>query len=81
MQANQEAWKLESRQDIRLFGEKLPDNGCHDNHPNTHNNHNDCHDDKERIRRIEVNGRGSALQTSLTEASWITGNWQQVRLV
>ena len=32
----------------------------------------------ERIRRIEVNGRGSALQTSLTEASWITGNWQQV---
>jgi len=31
----------------------------------------------ERIRRIEVNGRGSALQTSLTEASWITGNWQQ----
>ena len=50
MQANQEAWKLESRQDIRLFGAKLPDNDCHDNHPNTHNNHH-CLDDEWKIEK------------------------------
>ena len=35
----------------------------------------------ERLRRIEVNERESALQTGLTEAGWITGNWQQVGLI
>ena len=50
MQANQEAWKLESRQDIRLFGAKLPDNDCHDNHPNTHNNHH-CHDNEWKVEK------------------------------
>merc|ERR1719376_1317838 len=34
----------------------------------------------ELLRRIKVSineDRGAALQTSLTESSWITGNWQQ----